>query len=165
MFEELLNHWPLAVAVLVAFAAALFQIAIECVPNSLTLTSIIAAWFVAGMLSLGFGVPSAGGGLAASLLASFASLLLILPCYAALGLGAGCVKAQMAFGAWVGCGLNLRDALLIALAASMTAVAFTAVSALAWVAVRREGGLFPAQVTFSIGAIATVGYHFAIGIG
>jgi hypothetical protein len=123
----------------------------------------MAAWFVAAMLSLGMDIPASGGGLGASLLATLATFLGALPFYRHLGLGAGCVKAQMAFAAWVGCCLEWQDALVVSIVGVGTAMALTYLGARVWKATKQHAVVFPAQVTFSIGALVGIAYHFAIG--
>ena len=48
------------------------------------------------------------------------------------GLGAGCLKAQMAFGAWVGCALPWETALIVTVATTLWACAFVVLATIAW---------------------------------
>lgn len=158
---DLLHYWGLGVAALVVVVAAVCQLTIRRVPNALTLSALAAAWVVAAMLSAGVAAPSSGGGLAASLLATLATLLGALPFYRNLGLGAGCIKAQMAFAAWVGCCLPWRDALVVSIVGVGIAMALTSLGVYVWRTTKEHAVVFPAQVTFSIGALVGIGYHFA----
>lgn len=75
------------------------------VPNRLTLPATIAGWFTALLVTCSVPIPSDGGGLFSSLAAGVVAFFLLLPLYATDHLGAGCVKMQAAFGAWIGCAL------------------------------------------------------------
>ena len=81
----------------------------------------------------------------------------MLPFYAYRILGAGCVKAQAVFGAWVGCALPLSACLVATLTTTLGAALLTSVIAGLWYLMQSEetrpGYLFPAQVTLSIGSL------------
>jgi prepilin peptidase CpaA len=132
------------------------------VPNRLSLLATAAGWIAALLISVGL-LPSAGGGLVPSLAAALLGGMLLLPFYARGGLGAGCVKMQMAFGAWVGCALGLSEAAALTAMATFLGGLITAVGALlvlkrptALPADAAGDRLFPAQATLSLGAIASL---------
>src|SRR4051812_3157601 len=88
------------------------------VPNWLSLGAAAAGLGAAVAVTNGL-APSAGGGLGSSLASALLGGLLLLPCYASGSLGAGCVKMQTAFGAWVGCALPLPAALWVTAVATL----------------------------------------------
>ena len=103
-------------AAVVATAAAILQTRLQRVPNTLTLGSLGLAWLAALAITL-FGVGP--GGLPSSLAAALAGGLSLLPFYLVGSLGAGCIKAQMSFGAWIGCAMGLSAAVTTALVATL----------------------------------------------
>src|SRR5713101_5269881 len=80
------------------------------VPNRLSIPATLTGWLVAIAVSCSIGVPSNGGGIFASLVSTVLGFVLLIPFYSAGWLGAGCVKMQMAYGAWVGGALSLPSA-------------------------------------------------------
>lgn len=144
-------------AVVVATAAAILQARIQRVPNLITLGSLVLAWLCAGAMSITGVGP---GGLPSAIAAAFLGGLLLLPFWSHGGLGAGCVKAQMSFGAWIGCAMGLSAAALTI--AVSTAVA-AAMALMLYVAAAR---LYPpveydattwqmnAQIPLSLGSMA-----------
>lgn len=99
--------FPVCAATVVVTAAAILQTRLQRVPNALTLGSLAVAWFAALAITL-FGAGP--GGLLSSIAAALAGGLSLLPFYLVGSLGAGCVKAQMSFGAWIGCAMGLSAA-------------------------------------------------------
>jgi Flp pilus assembly protein protease CpaA len=155
--------WALWCACLLLLLAALINARSLLVPNRLTFAAILAGWLLALAISAGIAIPSRGGGFLPSLAASAVGLLLLIPFYKSTGLGAGCVKMQMAFGAWVGCALDLSAAVRMTAFATVVGGLLTAVVVLICVGVLKlfeEGELsdrqLPAQVTLSLGSIGGV---------
>lgn len=152
------------VAVAILSLAALSQVFARRVPNALTLPAILAGWAFAGFVDARSPQPAPWPehALVASLLGTFLALLIMLPAYGGRGLGAGCVKAQMAFAAWVGIALPLGLAMGLVLCATLggLAVTFGLINLLAanLSAAQRSDYQFPAQVTMTgvsvVGAIA-----------
>jgi Flp pilus assembly protein protease CpaA len=111
-------------------------------------------------VSSSLGVPSNGGGILPSLASAVIGLALLIPFYAAGWLGGGCVKMQMAFGAWIGCAFAMIPAVRITAVATLAGGIFTlgALIVARKLRLNTEGGpasqLFPAQVTLSIGSSA-----------
>jgi prepilin peptidase CpaA len=103
-----LDNLPLATLCVLLIAAA----AIDCwklkVPNWLTFGMILSGWF--------FGAVWAGfWGFWAAFVLMWFGLLLLLPVYSVGGMGAGDVKMQMGFGAWVGALYGLSEGFWIVL--------------------------------------------------
>jgi prepilin peptidase CpaA len=157
------STWALWCACLLLLIAAVVNARSLRVPNLLTLPAIVAGWLVAQAIGASVEIPSRGGGLIPSLAASAVGLSLLVPFYATGWLGPGCVKMQMAFGAWVGCALGLPAAVLVTALATVAGALFTAIgAAFAYLRVRSHEGvgdcswLFPAQVTLSLGSVCVV---------
>jgi prepilin peptidase CpaA len=152
--------WALWWACLLLVMAAVINDRSLTVPNRLSLAAIVAGWLMATAISAHVAIPSRGGGVMPSLAATAVGFFLLVPFYQRGWLGAGCVKMQMAFGAWVGCAVDLPAALLVTGLATVAGALLTAIGA-SIVAVRlrsdSEAGawtyLFPAQVTLSLGSV------------
>jgi hypothetical protein len=124
------EYWPLVVALGVLAVAGLLYAALGRVPNAFTFLAIVAGWATALAQPVLFGAPL-GGGIGGSLICTIAGLLMLGKLYK-FGLGAGCLKAQMAFGAWVGCALPWETALIVTAATTLWACAFMVVATIAW---------------------------------
>jgi len=153
--------WPLAIASVLLLLAAAINVQSLLVPNWLTMPSILAAWLAAALVSARM-LPARGGGFGPSLLLTFfGGMLLALP-YGYGWLGAGCVKMQMALGAWIGCTYSAERGAKVVIAATivgaLVSIAGFAVHAalIAGDAKSVDWPLFPAQVTLSLGAIAVL---------
>src|SRR5262245_31665566 len=164
-----LDCWPLWVGCGLLAVAAVVNHALGRVPNALSLGALgagfLAALFVGGRAP----APQFGGGIGSSLLCSSLALVLLLGLYR-MGLGAGCVKMQMAFAAWVGCGLGWMPAVTITLSATLLGSLLTLAGI--WYYSRQwqeqraavavwgrlneppAPALFPAQWTLSLGSLA-----------
>jgi prepilin peptidase CpaA len=98
-----LSNWPLWLVCLFLIVAAVIDFWKLKVPNWLTFPMIFAGWAygaIAGALTGGgFG---AWEGLGASFALTWFGFALLLPVYSIGGMGAGDVKMQMAFAAWMG---------------------------------------------------------------
>jgi len=153
--------WPLAIASVLLLLAAAVNVQSLLVPNWLTMPSILAGWLAAVLVSARI-LPTRGGGFGSSLLLTFfAGMLLALP-YGYGWLGAGCVKMQMALGAWIGCAYSAERGAKFVIAATvvgaLASIAGFAVQAALIAGDRFHGDwpLFPGQVTLSLGAIAVL---------
>jgi prepilin peptidase CpaA len=155
--------WPLWCGCGLLLLAALINARSLAVPNRLSLSALVGGWLAAIAVSASVGGPTRGGGILPSVAATAVALLLLLPFYRSGWLGAGCVKMQMAFGAWVGCALNLPSAVLVTGLTTMIGELVTALAA-ASAAVRfrsadrgdAETFLIPAQIPLSLGSLGGV---------
>jgi len=160
---ELLRQeaWPAAVAIAILTIAAVINYQTLGVPNWLTFGGVISGWAV-GILA-NSGIVEVRGGLVASLAATAISFGVLFPWVLRRFLGEGCVKAQMAFGAWIGNAIALEPAATIALISgvvgSLTLLAYTCMMLiLGRIRQQRVLGLWlPAQVPLSIGSVGGVG--------
>jgi prepilin signal peptidase PulO-like enzyme (type II secretory pathway) len=155
--------WPLYCACALLLIAAIINLRSLTVPNLLSLPAILAGWFVAFCITASAEIPAGGGGILPSVVASIIGFLLLVPFYKSVSLGAGCVKMQMAFGAWVGCAVGLPAAVQVTVLGTLVGALFTAVGVLnAALRIRSYDGvgvcshLFPAQVTLSLGSVCGV---------
>lgn len=111
------NIWPIAVVCLAMIVAAFIDGWKLKVPNALTFPLIILGWIL-GLLNTFQILPESGiGGIGGSLTATVLGFALIFPVYAIGGMGAGDVKMQMGFGAWVGAYYSFNQAQYIVLIA------------------------------------------------
>jgi prepilin peptidase CpaA len=157
--------WPLWCASLLMLIAAVVNARTYeyRVPNLLSLPAIVSGWLVALAISASVEIPTSGGGLVPSLAASAVGFFLLVPFYKKIGLGAGCVKMQMAFGAWVGCAVGLPAAVMVTALATVAGGLLTAAGATYLVLRLRSeeeviawSHLFPAQITLSLGSVWAV---------
>jgi hypothetical protein len=171
------EYWPIWVGLAVLLIAALFYQLTSRVPNAFTFSAMAAAWMTAALMQLQPGIlPPTAGGLVSSMVATAAGLLMLGKLYK-LGLGAGCLKTQMAFGAWLGCALSLEPALLMTVLATLIGGSTTV---LIQIAVGRFRGKpveelvvgdepaaeslpFPAQTTLALGSVGGVLLFFVVG--
>ena len=112
-----LNVWPIALVSLAMIVAAIIDGWKLKVPNALTFPLIISGWIL-GLFNTFQILPYSGiGGIGGSLTATALGFALIFPVYAIGGMGAGDVKMQMGFGAWVGAYYSFAQAQYIVLIA------------------------------------------------
>ena len=112
-----LNIWPIALVSLAMIVAAIIDGWKLKVPNALTFPLIISGWIL-GLFNTFQILPDSGiCGIGGSLTATVLGFALIFPVYAIGGMGAGDVKMQMGFGAWVGAYYSFGQAQYIVLIA------------------------------------------------
>jgi prepilin peptidase CpaA len=101
--DSILTHWPLwFICVAMIFAAVIDGWKLK-VPNWLTFPLVISGWLLGLLHSFHLLPESTGiGGIGASLAGTALGFVLLFPVYAIGGMGAGDVKMQMGFGAWIG---------------------------------------------------------------
>ncbi len=104
----ILSNWPLAFVCAAMVAAAVVDGWKLKVPNRLTFPLILSGWLLGLLHNFGLWESSGSGGLGSSLLATALGFALLFPLYAVGGMGAGDVKMQMGFGAWVGAFYGMR---------------------------------------------------------
>lgn len=106
--QFILSHWPLWFLCVAMIVAAVIDGWKLKVPNWLTFPLVLSGW-VLGLCHNFDLLPGTGeGGIGASLIGTALGFALLFPVYAIGGMGAGDVKMQMGFGAWIGAfyGLN-----------------------------------------------------------
>ena len=104
----ILNHWPLWFICVAMILAAVIDGWKLKVPNWLTFPLVLSGWGLGLLHSLGWLEGTGDGGIGASLAATAIGFVLLFPVYAIGGMGAGDVKMQMGFGAWVGAFYGMR---------------------------------------------------------
>src|SRR5947199_1840350 len=107
----ILHNWPLAFVCLAMIVAAVIDGWKLKVPNWLTFPLILSGWALGVLHDCGLLGGTGTGGIGASLAGTALGFALLLPVYAIGGMGAGDVKMQMGFGAWIGAfyGLSRTD--------------------------------------------------------
>jgi len=133
-----LTHWPLLFVCLAMVVAAVIDGWKLKVPNWLTFPLVLSGWGLGLVHSFGLCSTTGSGGIGASLAGAALGFLLLLPVYAIGGMGAGDVKMQMGFGAWVGAYFGLWDGLATIFYAFCTAVIIGGVLAAAMIVVRGQ---------------------------
>jgi prepilin peptidase CpaA len=104
----ILNHWPLWFICVAMIVAAVIDGWKLKVPNWLTFPLVLSGWGLGLLHSFGWLEGTGDGGIGASLAATAIGFVLLFPVYAIGGMGAGDVKMQMGFGAWVGAFYGMR---------------------------------------------------------
>src|SRR5437870_9097804 len=134
----ILNHWPLTFVCAAMIVAAVIDGWKLKVPNWLTFPLVVSGWLFALCHNFGWLPGSGDGGLGASLAGTALGFALLLPVYAIGGMGAGDVKMQMGFGAWMGAYFGLSAGLATVLWAFCVAAVIGGIIALAMIAIRRQ---------------------------
>ena len=100
--QFILSHWPLLFTCMAMIVAAVIDGWKLKVPNWLTFPLVLAGWALGGCHSFGLFEGTGAGGFGASLACTALGFVLLFPVYSIGGMGAGDVKMQMGFGAWIG---------------------------------------------------------------
>src|SRR5271154_5274503 len=104
----ILSQWPLWFICVAMIVAAVIDGWKLKVPNWLTFPLVLSGWLLGLLHSFGLLTettsfdPAHPGGINASLAGTALGFALLFPVYAIGGMGAGDVKMQMGFGAWIG---------------------------------------------------------------
>ncbi len=98
----ILNHWPLTFVCAAMIVAAIIDGWKLKVPNWLTFPLVLSGWVLGLLHNCGLFEGTGSGGIGASLAGTALGFVLLFPVYAIGGMGAGDVKMQMGFGAWIG---------------------------------------------------------------
>jgi prepilin peptidase CpaA len=133
-----LANWPLLFLSAAMIVAAVIDAWKFKVPNWLTFPLVLSGWGFGLIHNLGLLTETGVGGIGASLAATALGFALLLPVYAIGGMGAGDVKMQMGFGAWVGAFFGLGEGLKVVLYAFCAAAIIGGVLALLMIFVRRQ---------------------------
>jgi prepilin peptidase CpaA len=109
--QFILTHWPLWFVCLAMVVAAVIDGWKLKVPNWLTFPLVLSGWGLGLFHNLGWLEGTGDGGIGASLAGTALGFALLFPVYSIGGMGAGDVKMQMGFGAWIGAfyGLSRTD--------------------------------------------------------
>jgi len=129
-------NWPLLFVSAAVIVAAVIDAWKLKVPNWLTFPLILTGWALGLFHDLG--LLAGAGGIGASLAGTALGFALLLPVYAIGGMGAGDVKMQMGFGAWVGAFFGLGEGLKVVFYAFCAAAVIGGILALAMIVVRRQ---------------------------
>ncbi len=132
------TNWPLLFVCAAMVVAAVIDGWKLKVPNWLTFPLVLSGWLL-GLLHTGGALEGTGsGGFGAALAGTGLGFVLLVPVYAIGGMGAGDVKMQMGFGAWVGAFFGLWDGMTIIFWAFAVAVVLGGVIALGMIAFRGQ---------------------------
>ena len=116
---------PLAAGFIFLLIAGYFELKTYRVPNKLTYAAIGLALLFA--LVAGVIAPERSGSIGSAMLGMLLGGAVLIPFYAIGLLGAGCVKAQAACGAWIGAGLALATCFKVVLIATIVAAVIGAI--------------------------------------
>ena len=142
----ILNHWPLWFISLAMVAAAVIDGWKLKVPNWLTFPLVLSGWTLGLAAHVRLLTSATGvGDIWASLAATALGFILLFPVYAVGGMGAGDVKMQMGFGAWVGAFYGFASGLWIVFCAFCLAVVIGGVIATGMILVRGKFAREPGQ--------------------
>ncbi|HXG12417.1 MAG TPA: A24 family peptidase [Gemmataceae bacterium] len=133
-----LANWPLLVVCTAMIVAAVIDGWKLKVPNWLTFPLILSGWLLGLLHNFGLLEGSGTGGIGASLAGTALGFLLLLPVYAIGGMGAGDVKMQMGFGAWVGAFYGYDKGMWVIIYAFCVAVILGGIIALAMILLRGQ---------------------------
>jgi prepilin peptidase CpaA len=133
-----LSNWPLLFLSGAMILAAVIDGWKLKVPNWLTFPLVLSGWGLGLLHNLGCLQGTGTGGIGASLAGTALGFLLLLPVYAIGGMGAGDVKMQMGFGAWVGAFFGLWQGLNIIFWAFCVAVIIGGIMALGMIVLRGQ---------------------------
>jgi prepilin peptidase CpaA len=134
----ILSHWPLGLVCVAMIVAAVIDGWKFKVPNWLTFPLVLSGWLLGLVHTFGLSEATGSGGIGASLAGTALGFGLLFPVYAIGGMGAGDVKMQMGFGAWIGAFYGLGAGLGIIFWAFCLAVVIGGVLALAMIFVRGQ---------------------------
>jgi prepilin peptidase CpaA len=108
-----LEKWPLWFVCLAMIVAAVIDGWKLKVPNWLTFPLVLSGWLLGLLHNFGAFPATGDGGLGASLAGTALGFALLFPLYAIGGMGAGDVKMQMGFGAWIGAFFGLEQGMSV----------------------------------------------------
>ena len=132
------NSWPLFFVGAAMLVAAVIDGWKLKVPNWLTFPLVLSGWLLGLLHDGGLLAGTGTGGVGASLAGTALGFLLLLPLLAVGGMGAGDVKMQMGFGAWVGAFYGLWAGLAVVFYAFCVAAIVGGVLALIQIAIRGQ---------------------------
>lgn len=135
----ILQHWPLTFVCIAMIVAAVIDGWKLKVPNWLTFPLILSGWLL-GLLHTFDVLPASTGvgGIGSSLAGTAVGFALLFPVYAIGGMGAGDVKMQMGFGAWIGAFYPAGKAVTVVFWAFAVAVMIGGVLAVIMILCRKQ---------------------------
>src|SRR5437879_616676 len=136
-----LANWPLLFISAAMIVCAVIDAWKLKVPNWLTFPLVLSGWGLGLIHNLGLLTgpdPENIGGIGASLAGTALGFALLLPVYAIGGMGAGDVKMQMGFGAWIGGFFGLGRGLQIIFYAFCAAAIIGGVIAVCMIIIRGQ---------------------------
>src|ERR1700751_2865600 len=104
----ILSHWPLWFICLAMIVAAVIDGWKLKVPNWLTFPLVLTGWSLGLLHDCGLLGGTGTGGAGAALAGTALVFILLFPVSSVGGMGAGDVKMQMGFGAWIGAFYGMR---------------------------------------------------------
>jgi prepilin peptidase CpaA len=134
----ILNHWPLWFVCLAMIVAAGIDGWKLKVPNWLTFPLVLSGWGLGVFHDCGLLEGTGTGGIGASMVCTALGFALLFPVYSIGGMGAGDVKMQMGFGAWIGAFYGASAGLWIVFWAFVVAAIIGGVIALGMILVRGQ---------------------------
>jgi prepilin peptidase CpaA len=136
--SSLAQYWPLYFIGAAMVVAAVIDGWKLKVPNWLTFPLVLSGWLFGLLHDCGLLAGTGSGGIGAALAGTALGFALLAPLYALGGMGAGDVKMQMGFGAWVGAFYGLWAGLAVVFYAFCAAAVIGGVLALVMIAVRGQ---------------------------
>lgn len=107
--QFILGNWPLWFICVAMIVAAVIDGWKLKVPNWLTFPLVLSGWALGLCHDFGWLAGTGEGGFGASFAGTALGFALLFPVYAIGGMGAGDVKMQMGFGAWIGAFYGLQQ--------------------------------------------------------
>lgn len=152
------GYWPLVVASVAQVVASVQNVRTVLVKNQLTYPLLGSALLTACLISADIGVPTIGGGLQSLIFGVGLSFLLVF----FANVGAGVVKMQMAWGAWIGCAFESATTVNMVGLCNLLGIAFSyfghRVWGYYWVP-EKSREFTPVQPAFAVACIAVpLGY-------
>jgi prepilin peptidase CpaA len=155
--QTILTNWPLAFVCAAMIVAAVIDGWKLKVPNWLTFPLILSGWALAIVHTCGWLGGTGEGWIGGSLAATALGFVLLFPVHMIGGMGAGDVKMQMGFGAWIGAFYPFWDALGIVWWAFCLAVIIGGVLALIMILIRGQYRQNVANTRAILGDLFTAG--------
>ncbi len=131
-----LANWPLLFICAAMVVAAVIDGWKLKVPNWLTFPLVVSGWLLGLLHNFGVLEATGTGGIGASLAGTAVGFALLWPVYAIGGMGAGDVKMQMGFGAWMGTYFGLWQGMATVFYAFAAAAIIGGIMAMAMITIR-----------------------------
>ena len=152
-----LANWPLLFICGAMVVAAVIDGWKLKVPNWLTFPLVVSGWLLGLLHNFGVLEATGTGGIGASLAGTAVGFALLWPVYAIGGMGAGDVKMQMGFGAWMGAYFGLWQGMATVFYAFAAAAIIGGIMAMAMIAIRGQYRRNMANTREIVGDLFTTG--------